>query len=48
VTIAKRPSVWEWDGKGYRSDLGQAKNKIFLQFPIDEAVVICGVASHYR
>ncbi len=38
VTIAKRPSVGR-DGKGYRSDLGQARTEIFLQWHIDEALV---------
>src|SRR6266849_4285038 len=34
VTIAKRPSVGR-DGEGYRSDLGQAGNEIFLQMGLD-------------
>jgi hypothetical protein len=38
VTIAIRPSVGR-DGEGYRSDLGQARTKIFLELRIDEALV---------
>src|SRR5260370_42309805 len=34
VTIAIRPSVGQ-DGGGYRSDLGQARTKIFLQKGLD-------------
>src|SRR5712671_2523498 len=43
--LAQRPSVGQ-DGANQWSDLGQARREIFLQSPIDDAVVSRGVASH--
>jgi hypothetical protein len=37
VTIAKRPSEGR-DGEGYRSDLGQTGNEIFLQIGLDRQI----------
>jgi hypothetical protein len=35
------PLLWEQDGKGYSSDLGLLKIRIFLQKGLDRGEVIC-------